>query len=85
MSTFSKSQITPWSATKFALITPSDSADLAFIPRGIVVGTAGDVKMSDHSGTATVVPSLVAGIIHPLSPTRIWSTGTTAVGIVVVV
>lgn len=75
---------TPWSGTTWQLITPSDSADLDYIPRGVLVGTTGDVKMTDVEGTTTIVPSLVQGVVHPFSPTRIWSTGTTAVGIMII-
>ncbi len=81
---FRKPMQTSWSGTNWALITPDDNTDLPFRPRGILVGTAGDVRMADEDGTVTTVPSLVAGVIHPFSPTRIYSSSTTAVGIVIV-
>lgn len=82
---FKKVQLTMWAATEWQLISPNDSVDLPFRPRGILVGTSGDVRMADERGTITTVPALVAGILHPFSPTRIYSTGTTAVGILIAV
>ena len=80
---YNKYPQTVWSGTNWQLVTPSDDDDLPFRPRAILVGTAGDVKMSDEDDTVTTVPSLVAGILHPFSPKRIYSTGTTAVGILI--
>jgi hypothetical protein len=60
----------------------SDGVDLPFLPRAIHVSVAGLVKM--HVGTQTpnvvITLTLEAGW-HPISPTRIWSTTTTATGI----
>lgn len=66
-------------------VTPDDNADLASGPcRGIIVGVAGNVKITTPAGTAIVVPSLVAGIVHPIEAVRIWSTSTTATTILAV-
>jgi hypothetical protein len=61
----------------------SDSVDLPFVARSIYVGVAGDVKINGprNSSTAIVIPSLAAGIWHPMAVRRIWSTGSTATGI----
>ena len=81
---YKKIQQTSWSGTQFQLVTPADATDLPFRPRAILVGTAGDVRMADEDGTLTTVPSLAAGVMHPFSPTQIYSSGTTAVGIVII-
>ncbi|MHA2642888.1 MAG: spike base protein, RCAP_Rcc01079 family [bacterium JZ-2024 1] len=79
---FKKPAMTAWSATGAFSITPSDAADLASVPRGIYVGVSGDLRvdMSD-SGTVTF-KALSAGILHPISPKRVYSTGTTATDII---
>lgn len=66
------------------LITPSDSADLAIVPRGICFVTAGDIKVTTLANETLVYPSgsHAAGQIHAIRPKRVWSTGTTAAGFV---
>jgi hypothetical protein len=63
-------------------VTPSDSVDL---PDGVCksfgVGVAGDVKVTTAKGTTLVIPGVPAGP-YPLKCSRIWSTSTTATGIV---
>lgn len=68
-------------ASRWVAVTPSDSADLAEVPRGIYLGASGDVKMTDQAGNTLVFTAMSAGIEHAVQPTRIWSTGTTATGI----
>lgn len=62
--------------------TPSDGADLAEVPRAILVGVAGTVKMTDNSKLATASTMTLGAGLYPFHPKRIWSTGTTATGIV---
>lgn len=71
-------------ADHVALVTPSDSADLTNVTRGISFGAVGTLKVTTHGGETVVIPSgaLAAGIIHPLRVARIWSTSTTATSIV---
>jgi hypothetical protein len=63
-------------------VVKSDANDLPFLPRAIHVSVAGLVKM--HVGVTTpnvvITVTLEAGW-HPISPTRIWSSTTTATGI----
>lgn len=66
-------------------VTPSDSADLDSVTRGIYVGATGDLKVTMMGGGVVTFVSLVAGVIHPIMAQRIWSTGTTATDIVGVV
>lgn len=67
--------------TNGAAVTPDDSNDLAYVTRGIYVGTAGNLKVTLLNGDAITFTSLAAGIIHPIRAKRIWTTGTTAANI----
>ncbi len=71
-------------AVHVALVSPSDSADLSYVTRGVSMAAAGDLKVTMVGGETVVIPSgaLAAGVIHPLRVTRIFSTLTTATGIV---
>ena len=74
-----------YGAMDAAVVTPSDTADVSLtFFRGIIVGVAGAVKVTMNGTTTITFPNLVAGVIHPICGTRIWATGTTATGIVVV-
>lgn len=67
-------------AERAVSITPSDATD--FKPtRGIYVGAAGDVAVDMADGTAVTFTELSAGVVHPLSVKRVYSTGTTATNI----
>lgn len=63
-------------------VTKDDANDLAYVTRGLYVGTSGDVKVTTKGGQTLIIPSLAAGVFHPLRVTRVWSTSTTATGIV---
>lgn len=60
-------------------VTTSDSVDLTYASRGLIIATAGDLKVTTLGGN-TVVLTLPAGVI-PLMVTRVWTTSTTATGI----
>jgi hypothetical protein len=64
-------------------ITPSNSANLARLTRQIVVGTGGDVRMDIASAgrIQTVTVTLAAGT-HNYAAIKVYSTGTTASGLV---
>ena len=70
--------------TRVVAITPADT-DLAFIPRAIIVGVAGDVavKMVDDPATAVTIKNVPAGIPLWIRPARVLSSGTTATNIVI--
>lgn len=67
-----------------ALVTPSDSTDLAFVTRAVSFSAAGALKVTTENGQTVVIPSgaLAAGVQHAMRVTRIWSTGTGATDIV---
>jgi hypothetical protein len=66
-------------------VVPADGADLPFVPRAIHVGgTAGNVKMHVSDGTLAGWIALTTFLEvgwHPISPYRIWATGTAATDI----
>jgi len=62
-------------------ITPSDADDLSKMTRGINVAAAGNVKLVTYKGD-TVTLYLAAGVIHPVMAVKVFSTDTTATGIV---
>lgn len=61
-----------------AVVTPSDTDDLANATRGISITAAAAVKVNTVGGETVTIPSgaLVAGQIHWLRVTRVWATGT---------
>ena len=58
-------------------ITPSDTVDMAIVPRCIYCNAAGTVQVQDKFGT-TLAYAMSAGQILPFRGTRILATGTTA-------
>ena len=62
-------------------VTPSDSADLPYCPRVLILSEAGTVKMNLLGGSTEVSVPLVAGF-NPIRPTRVFATGSDAVTIV---
>jgi hypothetical protein len=63
-------------------VTPGDSTDIAST-RGLYVGGAGDVAVLFKGGSASVtIAGVAAGTVLPFQVTRVYSTSTTATGIV---
>ncbi len=62
-------------------ITPNDSTDLDETTVNIYVGTAGTAKFTMFDGSVVTYATLAAGR-HPLRVKRVWSTGTSATGLV---
>lgn len=64
------------------VLTPSDTADLNDTPKGIYVGTGGDVALvavDAPAGAAGVVfRNLPSGSLLPVRARRVTATGTTA-------
>lgn len=63
-------------------ITPHDSNKLTKPIRALYVGASGDVKIMDMVGATITLVGLAAGIFHPVCAQQVYSTGTTATGIV---
>ena len=62
-------------------VTPSDSANIE-PTRGVYVGASGDLRVLMINGDDVTFTSLSGGIVHPLQVVRVYSTSTTATGIV---
>ena len=63
-------------------ITPNDGADLATATRAIYVGGAGDIQLTFVGGTTVTLTGLQAGVAYPFRASRVFSTSTTATGLV---
>lgn len=62
-------------------VTPSDTVDLANVPRAIWVGTSGDLAVIDAGGTTVTLHNVAGGMWHAMRPVRIKASGTTALNI----
>lgn len=81
----------PWPAERLsdpaasaAVITPSDTVDLATVPKAIYIGVTGDVTVTlarDPDGTNVLFKAVPVGWL-PVRPKRVWATGTTATNMV---
>ncbi|MEM1381554.1 MAG: hypothetical protein AAGH41_13115 [Pseudomonadota bacterium] len=68
--------------SRAAAISPSDSNDLTFAIRGLMVAAAGDVSIITTGGDTVTLPALQPGVQYAVLATRVRSTGTSATGIV---
>lgn len=58
-------------------VTPDDSNDLPDgLCRSLLIGTAGNLKVTDASGNTVTIPVPVG--YNPLQIRRVWSTSSTA-------
>lgn len=66
-------------------ITPADGSDLGFKTRGIYSGSGGTIVctlLDMKDGTSVTFSNVPAGVILPLRVKRVYSTNTTATGLV---
>lgn len=64
-------------------VTPNDATIL--VPtKGIYVGGSGDLVVTMANGVDATFKGIAAGVIHPISATKVKATGTTATYIVAV-
>jgi hypothetical protein len=61
-------------------VTPSDTAELEFLPRAVLVTVAGNLEVIWPTGTTQVVP-VSANLLYPWSVKAIKAANTTATGI----
>ena len=67
-------------ARSIKLLTASDTIAFADRPRGIIVGSGTVVLVDDAGATTSLADGVLAsGVVHPISPMRINTTGTTAI------
>ena len=67
--------------TNAYVVTPSNTADLTYCPRCLILSEAGNVKMNLLGGSTEIIIPLQAGF-NPIRPTRIYASGTDAITIV---
>lgn len=63
-------------------VTPSDSAELAVLPKALLIGGAGAVVLRAVDSAADVTVAVQAGQLLPIRAQFVRATGTTATGIV---
>lgn len=63
--------------TRFAVVTPNDSTDLAFCPRAVYFGAAGNVAFWPKGSITPITITVTAGQREPWGIDRILATGTT--------
>lgn len=66
---------------KLTLVTPADGADLADVPKALLIGgTAGNISIDpvDGPATAVIVPVVAGQVFDAVRVKRVRSTGTTA-------
>ena len=63
-------------------ITPNDSTDLAYVTRGIWVGTGGNLKVITKGGETVTFTNIPNGTLKEGRYVRVLATGTTASGLV---
>lgn len=66
----------------FVAITTSDTDDVVNMLRGFMVTGGGDVQVTGYDGSTAVIPGCIPGVQYWALITRVWSTNTTATGIV---
>lgn len=69
-------------ATRAFAITPSDTLDLAFMPRALHARGAGTLRVTMAGDGAVVDFYIAQGDRLPLRVSRVWASGTTATGLV---
>ncbi|ADO41577.1 spike base protein, RCAP_Rcc01079 family [Ketogulonicigenium vulgare] len=69
-------------AAQAVAITTSNTADLSVFPRALYATTAGTVRVTMMEGGAIVTLPILVGVPLPVRVRRVWTTGTTASGIV---
>lgn len=67
---------------KAVAVTPDDANDLALICRGLMVGGAGNIKVTFADDTTPVTIAVQPGFTYRFMASRVWATSTTATGIV---
>lgn len=63
-------------------ITPDDAAELARLPKALMVGGAGALRLRAVDSAADVTVTVVAGQIVPIRARYVRATGTTATGLI---
>lgn len=63
-------------------VTPSDSTDLVHATTSVYIGTGGNMQVTMLGGETVTYVGLLSGTRYGMRVTRIWSTLTSATGLV---
>ena len=74
--------LTPDSCAASAVAITKADSDLAHPVRSLYIGGAGNIRVTTVNGQDVTFTGVLAGTILPVSVKRVWSTNTTATGIV---
>lgn len=69
-------------AREAVAVTPSDTVDLAFLPRAIYVGQTGNLSVRLAGGQSATFQNVQAGSFLPIRALGVNVAGTTATGLV---
>lgn len=71
------------SADDVMAVTPDDANDLTFVTRQVrITGAAGNLHITNRNNVERTFAVLAADVLN-IRATRIWATGTTCTGIVI--
>lgn len=70
------------SSASFFAITPADAVNLTYTTRSLFIGVGGTLTVLGVDDSATVQFTVQTGQILPLQVRQVYSTGTTATGII---
>lgn len=62
----------------------SGDQEITVAARGVYIATAGALKVDMANGSTVTFSSMAAGTIYPIAITKIYQTGSTAAGLVLV-
>lgn len=65
-------------AVNMVAVTPSDTVDLQFVSRALLVNGAGDLRIQTLGGQDVTISTVAAGATIVVRATRVYSTSTTA-------
>jgi hypothetical protein len=68
-------------AANAAAVTPNDTTELDYITRGLLIGTAGALKVTMQNNQVVTMANVPAGF-YPWRVRIVWSNGTAASNIV---
>jgi hypothetical protein len=64
-------------ASRAAVVSPNDGADLATDARGLLVTASGNIRLITTGGDDVTIQNLIAPIILPIRTRRVYATSTT--------
>jgi len=65
-------------AENAAVIAPNDDNDLPVVTRAMLIGGAGDIRVTMVGGQTLTIEGLNSGQLLPIRATKVFATGTTA-------